>query len=119
MTHGRLVWLYGTTAGIGAVVPWALFLPWLREHGPDARLFAGQLFATEPAGIFAADVLLAAAVFLGFAWLEGGRIGMRHRWLPALVVVTVGLCCALPLFLAQREWVLARGERVGGAGGGR
>jgi hypothetical protein len=71
------------------------------------RFLAGP-FANGSAAIFSADVLFSAAVFLIFTLREGRRLGMRHRWLPPLVVVTIGLCCALPLFLAMRERALAR-----------
>lgn len=92
---------------IGAVMPYAIFLPWLAEHGVDSRLFVSQLFSTGPATIFAADVLFAALVFVIFALMEGRRLGMGRLWLYPLVTFTIGLCCALPLFLAFRERRLA------------
>lgn len=105
---GRLFGIYAALAVAGAILPYAIYLPWLAEHGPDMRLFFSGLFVTGPASIFVADVLFAAAVFILFALAEGRRFGMRHLWLPPLLVVTVGLCCALPCFLAMREWVLER-----------
>ena len=68
---------------------------------------SAQLFATGPATIFAADVLFAAIVFLVFVWSEGRRLGMRHLWIQPVVTYGIGLCCALPLFLALRERHLA------------
>ncbi len=104
---GRMFGVYAALAVAGAILPYAIFIPWLAEHGVDARLFVSQLFATGPASIFAADVLFAAGVFILFVIVEGRRLGMRDLWLPPLVVVAVGLCCALPLFLAMRERALA------------
>jgi len=95
--------LYAALAVVGAIMPYVIFLPWLAEYGADVRLFVAQLFATGPATIFAADVLFAAGVFILFVIVEGRRLGMRHLWLPPVVVFTIGLCCALPLFLAMRE----------------
>jgi hypothetical protein len=94
---------YLALALVGAILPYVLFIPWLATHGLDARLFVGQLFVTGPATIFAADVLFAALVFIFFAFAEGRRLGMGRLWLYPLVTLTIGLCCALPLFLAFRE----------------
>jgi hypothetical protein len=100
--------IYAALAVAGAILPYAIFLPWLAEHGPDARLFASGLLGTGPASIFVADVLLAAAVFILFVFAEGRRLGMRKLWVPPLLVFTVGLCCALPCFLAMRERRMSR-----------
>lgn len=104
---GRLFGLYAALAVIGAIMPYVIFIPWVAEHGWDPRLFVAQLFATGPATIFAADVLFAAGVFILFVIVEGRRLRLRHLWLPPVIVFTVGLCCALPLFLAMRERKLA------------
>ncbi|HST35439.1 MAG TPA: DUF2834 domain-containing protein [Allosphingosinicella sp.] len=103
----RLFGVYLALAAIGAIMPYVIFLPWLADHGVNSRLFVSQLFSTGPATIFAADVLFAAGVFILFVIAEGRRLGMRRLWLPPLIVFTIGLCCALPLFLAMRERRLA------------
>ena len=95
--------LYAGLAVAGAILPYALFLPWLAAHGFAPRLFVAELFATGPATVFAADVLLASIVFLIFVFVEGRRLGMRHLWVQPVVTYTIGRCCALPLFLALRE----------------
>ena len=104
---GRLYRLYLVLALAGAVLPYVIFLPWFADHGFAPGLFARQLFSTAPATIFAADVLYAAAAFILFCLVEGRRLRIRHLWLPPLLVATVGLCCALPAFLAMRERALA------------
>jgi Terpene cyclase DEP1 len=106
-SRGGLFGVYAALAVAGAVLPYAIFLPWLAAHGFDPRLFRLELFATGPASIFAADVLLAAGVFILFVIVEGRRLRMRNLWLPPVAVFTIGLCCALPLFLAMRERALA------------
>lgn len=103
--------VYYALAAVGAIFPYALFLPWLQKHGFAPGLFIEQLFATVPATIFATDVLYAAVIFVLFVNAEGRRLGLRHLWVAPVVTFTVGLCCALPLFLAQREQALARGQR--------
>ena len=106
--RGPLFWVYCALAALGAILPYAILLPWLAEHGIDVGLFGSQLFATAPTSAFAADVLFAAAVFLIFVMAEGNRLGMRGLWLAPIVLLAIGLCCALQLFLAQRERVLSR-----------
>jgi lysylphosphatidylglycerol synthetase-like protein (DUF2156 family) len=100
--------LYLILALVGAVFPFVILVPWAAEHGWAPGLFITQLFATRPATIFASDVLYSAAVFLLFVFVEGRRVGMRSLWLYPLVVAGIGLCCALPLFLAMRERACGR-----------
>ena len=99
--------LYVALAAIGAIFPWIIFVPWLAEHRFAPGLFVAELFANRPAAIFASDVLFAAAIFILFVFVEGRRLGIRHLWLPTLLVFACGLCAALPAFLAQRERALA------------
>lgn len=100
--------VYLALALAGAVFPYVILWPWAVAHGFAPGLFAAELFATRPASIFASDVLYAAAVFILFVMVEGRRLRMRRLWLPPVLVVLVGLCCALPTFLAMRERALSR-----------
>lgn len=90
-------------AAIGAVVPYAILLPWIGANGWAPARFLAAPFATRPAAIFSADALLSAAVFLAFVAVEGRRRRMKRLWLYPFVTLTIGLCCAFPLFLAVRE----------------
>jgi len=103
----RLFRLYVGLALVGAVFPFLIVLPWAAQYGFSPGLFLLMLFASAPSSAFAADVIYAAAVFVLFSVVEGRRLGMRGLWLPALLVLAVGLCCALPTFLAMRERALA------------
>ena len=109
MRTGRtLLYLYGTLAVLGAVLPYAMLWPWIARHGLDLPLLISQPFVNIPARIFVADALFAAFVFLIFMISESKRLGIRTSWAPVLAVLVAGLCCALPLFLAQREWAIGR-----------
>jgi len=112
MRSDRLFRLYVGLALVGAIFPWVIFIPWVSEHGlVQPALFHAELFATRPAAIFASDVLYSAGVFLIFVFVEGRRLGIRRLWLPPLLVVLFGLCCALPAFLAMREHALPAAGR--------
>lgn len=101
---------YLLLALVGLVLPYAIVIPWVHEHGVDVPVFFSTLFASGSAAVFSSDVLLSAVVFLIFAITEGRRQAMRHLWIYPALVLTVGLCCALPLFLAQRERSLSSSE---------
>ena len=98
--------LYLLLALAGLILPYAIVIPWLGQHGWDVPLFFDSLFASGAAAVFSADVLFAAGVFLIFVYTEGPRQRMRPLWIYPALVITVGLCCALPLFLARREKAL-------------
>jgi hypothetical protein len=99
--------LYLILAVIGAVVPYAKFVPWLMEHGLNLRLFFGELFSTRIGGFFGLDVLLSAVTLIIFIRREGARRKLRLLWLPIGAVCLVGVSCGLPLFLYLRERQLA------------
>jgi hypothetical protein len=94
---------YLACAIAGAVVPYSHFIPWLREHGLDARLLLEELFSTRIGAFFGLDVLVSAVVLLGFIWSEGRRRQIRNLWAPAAATCLVGVSCGLPLFLYLRE----------------
>ena len=87
----------------GTVLPYAQFLPFLREHGLDLRLFFEQLFANRISAFFALDVIVSALVLWVLVLVEGRRAGVRHLWAPIAASLAVGVSLGLPLFLYQRE----------------
>lgn len=94
---------------VGLVAPYAVFLPWLAEHGPNGRLFVQQLFANRISAFFAIDVVVSAVVLLRFAALESHRLRLRCRWTILLATLLVGVSLGLPLFLYLREGQLEQG----------
>lgn len=88
---------------LGTVLPFSQFLPFLREHGLDLRLFFEQLFANRISAFFALDVIVSALVLWVLVLVEGRRAGVRHLWAPIAASLAVGVSLGLPLFLYQRE----------------
>jgi hypothetical protein len=88
---------------VGAIVPYAVFLPWVAEHGLPPGLLIREIFANRAAGSFAADVILSSAAFWAFVAIEGRRVGVPRLWLPVAANILVGLSLGLPLFLYMRE----------------
>lgn len=95
--------LYLALAVLGFIVPYFFFVRFLLANGLDGSKFARQLFGTPISCFFAADLLLACVVFALFMRDEAKRCHMPRRWIYLAVLVTVGLSCALPLFLYARE----------------
>ena len=87
----------------GTALPYSQFLPFLRDHGLDARLFVEQLFATPISGFFGWDVIVSSAVLWVFVAVEGRRARMTHLWMPVVANLAVGVSLGLPLFLYMRE----------------
>jgi hypothetical protein len=60
---------------VGTVLPYSQFLPFLREHGLDLRLFAEQLFSNRVGGFFGMDVIVSSVVLWVLVLFEGRRGG--------------------------------------------
>jgi hypothetical protein len=95
--------IYLALCVVGAVVPYAIFLPWVAEHGLPPGLLIREIFANRAAGSFAADVILSSVAFWAFVAIEGRRAAVRRLWIPIAANIVVGLSLGLPLFLYMRE----------------
>jgi hypothetical protein len=95
--------LYLVLCVAGTVVPYTQFVPFLREHGLDFRLFFEQLFATHIGGFFGLDVIVSSVVLWALVFIEGRRAGVKHLWAPIAANLAVGVSLGLPLFLYLRE----------------
>lgn len=95
--------LYLTLCVFGTILPLSHFVPFLRQHGPDARLFVTQLFATPVSSFFGWDVIVSSIVLCTFVLVEGRRAGVPHLWAPIVANLAVGVSLGLPLFLYLRR----------------
>jgi hypothetical protein len=87
----------------GTILPLAWFVPFLRDHGLDVKLFVASRFANSVAGFFAWDVIVSSVVLWTFVIMEGRRSGVPHLWAPIAANLVVGVSLGLPLFLYLRE----------------
>jgi hypothetical protein len=95
--------LYLVLCLVGAILPLAAFLPFLRAYGLDVGEFRAQLFATPVSSFFGWDVIVSSAVLWAFVLLEGRRLAMGGLWAPIAANLLVGVSLGLPLFLYMRE----------------
>jgi hypothetical protein len=97
---------YLVLCGLGLVLPYRQFLPWLSSHGLNLSLFARELFANRISAFFGMDVLVSAVALIVFMRVERRRLAISNRWLPILAIVLVGVSLGLPLYLYLRELAL-------------
>ena len=95
--------LYAVLALAGAIIPYSQLVPWIGQHGLDARGFVLELFATRIGAFFGLDVVISAVVLLAFVLREGRRLKMTNLWMPVTATCLIGVSCGLPLFLFLRE----------------
>jgi hypothetical protein len=98
--------LYLLAAILGAVLPLSQFIPFLRTHGLDLKLFFALLFSNNASAFFAMDVIVSSFVLWIFVLSEGRRLGMMRLWLYVVCNLAVGVSLALPLFLLFRQRAL-------------
>jgi putative Ca2+/H+ antiporter (TMEM165/GDT1 family) len=99
---------------VGFLVPNAMVIAFVIEHGLDVSGYFNDWFESLPAAQLAADVSISFLAFALWSAWEGRRIGQRTWWLPIPASALVGLCFAVPLFLLLRERALR--ERRPGPG---
>jgi hypothetical protein len=87
----------------GFVLPYSQFIPWVIDHGFNARLFVHELFSNRIGGFFGLDVIVSAFVLIPFIFAEGRRLHMNQLWAPVVGTLLVGVSFGLPLFLLMRE----------------
>ena len=95
--------IYFVLAVVGLIIPYYFLVSFVLANGFDARLFLRQLFGTPISTFFAVDLLLSCVIFMMFSGREAKRYAMNHVWISTVALFTVGLSCALPLFLYLRE----------------
>src|SRR5688572_1807044 len=100
--------LYLALCVVGTVLPYSQFVPFLREHGFDMRVFVEQLFSTRIGAFFGWDVIVSSVVLWVLVSVEGRRTAMKRLWVPIAASLTVGVSLGLPLFLYMRERRLHR-----------
>lgn len=99
----RPKYLYLVLCVPGILLPYSQFVPFIREHGLDLRLFFEQLFANRIGGFFGMDVIVSSVVLWAFVYIDGHRYRVRHLWAPVIANLAVGVSLGLPLFLYLRE----------------
>ncbi len=91
--------IYLIAAILGAIVPYCFFVSFFLASGVDLVAFVSALFVNGAAGGFAADLLMTSSIFWVFLFAEKAP----RPWRYVVVNLTIGLSCALPWYLYDRE----------------
>jgi hypothetical protein len=91
--------IYLILAIVGAVIPFVFFIMFFLAHSIDIPVFVRALFSNGASAGFTADLLISSLVF----WLFMFSRGEPKWWIYVLVNLTIGLSCALPLYLYACE----------------
>ena len=91
--------LYLVLAVVGTVGPYVFFTQYFAASGLSPVAFLAAAFVNGSAGGFAVDVIVSSVAFC--TWLAAERA--PRTWLYVLLNLTIGLSCALPLYLYFRE----------------
>lgn len=86
--------LFLLLAILGAILPYAFFIPFIAEQGLDVPTFVSALFANGAASGFTVDLLISSLAF----WLFLAFQKTERIWLYILLNLTIGLSCALPYY---------------------
>ncbi|MCM3172908.1 MULTISPECIES: DUF2834 domain-containing protein [unclassified Paenibacillus] len=96
-------YFYGVLTLLGITLPYMEFIPWISEHGFNMTILLNEATQNRISAFAWLDVIIAAIVLIGFILYEGKRIGIKHKWIPIIGTLTVGVSFGLPLFLLLRE----------------
>jgi len=87
--------LYLVLAIVGAIAPYVFFIEHFSASGFGLGTFIEAAFANGAAGGATADLLISSLVF----WIYLISRKAQNVWLYVIVNLTIGLSCALPLYL--------------------
>lgn len=96
-------YFFGLLSILGIVLPYMEFIPWIGENGFNLTLLLNEARENRISTFAWLDVIISAVVLIGFILYEGKRIGIKHKWIPIIGTLTVGVSFGLPLFLLLRE----------------
>jgi hypothetical protein len=91
--------LYLLLAVIGTIGPYVFFVDYFAASGLAPLQFLAAAFVNGAAAGFTVDVIVSSVVF--WVWLGAERA--PRAWVYMLLNLTIGLSCALPLYLYFRD----------------
>lgn len=99
---------YAVLAILGVLVTWYWNSQFMGGHGGFPLFaFVADNYVNAASASISNDLLIAAASFAVWSFVEARRLGMRHWWAYIVLTFGVAIACALPLFLLMRERRLA------------
>ncbi|MEJ2539398.1 MAG: DUF2834 domain-containing protein [Gemmatimonadota bacterium] len=94
--------IYLLLAVLGAVLPFSAFGPLILQ-GASLGVWVEQVLGPPAARGFTFDLAVSALTFLIWSFQDARARRFRRWWLVPVVMTTIGLSCAFPLYLGLRE----------------
>lgn len=91
--------VYLVLAIVGGILPYVFFIDFFSSEGIELTTFVGGLFANGASAGFVVDLLISSLVF----WLMMSAQDEPKPWIYILINLSIGLSCALPLYLYLRK----------------
>ncbi|MFY2787090.1 DUF2834 domain-containing protein [Rhodococcus sp. MALMAid1271] len=82
---------------IGAIVPYAILIAFIAQHGLDIPLLLQQVFASYGSTFFALDVIISAIVVIALS-ITNKSLGSK-RYYTIAASLLIGPSCSLPLYV--------------------
>lgn len=102
--HGWLKGFYFLAFLVGTLVPLYFVYGFIQEKGSvDLTIFIADLFSTKASSTFSSDLLISSFIFWVFMAYDKKSRDIPNRFIFVLLNLTIGLSCALPLYLFFRE----------------
>ncbi|MEM7016184.1 MAG: DUF2834 domain-containing protein [Pseudomonadota bacterium] len=89
---------------IGTIVPYIFFFQYFAANGSAG--FIEALFVNGAAGGFSADLLITSLAF----WIYLFNQKVQYTWVYIAANLTIGLSCALPLYLYFKTRSMEKAE---------
>ncbi|WP_338593944.1 DUF2834 domain-containing protein [Paenibacillus sp. Y5S-9] len=96
-------YFYGLLSILGIIIPYMEFIPWISENGFNLKTLLYEATMNRISAFAWLDIIISAVVLIGFILYEGKRTGVKHKWIPIIGTLTVGVSFGLPLFLLLCE----------------
>ncbi len=115
MSRSSLLYrVYLALAVAGLFLSWWYFIQYfLNAESYKPGLFFSSVMVNAASSGVAMDAMLAGVVFSVMVLARSRRDGVRWPWLYVAMTFLIGLCVAMPLYLAFCERARARGSETG------
>ena len=94
---------YLIAAVLGTILPYYYIGSFAVETRFNVPLFIEQVLSARASLGFVVDLFISSFAFWPFLFKEAKRLNTPNPWLFVFLNLTVGLSCALPLFLYFRD----------------
>ncbi len=94
---------YLILTGLGIVVPYYFFIPYLSKNSFSLSIFLDMAFRDSIASFLSWDLVMTVLVAIVLILVESKRLKIKRFWIPIMCIFFINLAFGFPLFLYMRE----------------